>query len=181
MLHKNVSITRRFHIKRGWETVPSPPNRTASLKTPAVPAGLQRAASKSRSQTEGAPHPNGRQAGRAVLAAERLRDGCWRPLPLGPGRLRDPGWKHEDGDVLPALEKKTMPQTDRRQGGPGREGGPRDREGGVQGRGAGLLLDSPRMTVRHECLMPPRSITGKINRNSTTAHATPMSSYGTPW
>ena len=102
-------------------------------------------------------------------------------MPLGPGRLRDSGWKHEDGDVLPELEKKTMPQTDRRQGDPGREGGPGDREGGVQGQGAGLLLDSPQMTVRHECLMPPRSITGKINRNSTTAHATPMSSYGAPW
>lgn len=189
MLHKNVSITRRFHIKRGWETVPSPPNRTASLKTPTVPAGLQRVASTSRSQTKRAPHPNSRQAGRAVLTAERLQPGSsagmdaggrWWPLPLGPGRLRDSGWKHKDGDVLPALEEKTMPQTDRLQGGPGREG-PRGQRGGAQGQGPGLLLDSPRVTVRHECLMPPSSITGKINRDSRTAHATPMSSYGAPW
>ena len=68
------------------------------------------------------------------------RDGRWWPLPLGPRRLQDSGWKHEDRDAPPALEK-TIAQTDRHQGGPGREG--------ARGWGAGLPLDLPRTTVRH--------------------------------
>ena len=141
MLHKNVSITRRFHIKRGWETVPSPPNRTASLKTPTVSAGLQRVASTSRSQTEGAPHPNGRQAGRAVLTAERLQPGSSAGTDAGGRCLWGPGVCGTQGGST--RMEMCCPNSRRRQclrltdakeilGGRGalgtEKGGPRDRE-----------------------------------------------------
>lgn len=141
MLHKNVSLTRRFHIERGRETVPSPPNRAVSLKTPALPAGLQRVASTSRSQTEGAPHPHSRRRAK-VLAAEAAGwllcvGGHWRPLPLRPRRPRTQAGNMRMETHCPQAER--MPQTDRCQGGPGRGGG-------LDGKGSGT---PPRVTVRH--------------------------------
>lgn len=146
MLHKNVSLTRQFHIERGRETVPSPPNRAVLLKTPALPAGLQRVASTSRSQTEGAPHPHSRQAGRAVLAAERLQAGSSAGVDTGGHCLWGPGVRRtQAGNTrmemhCPQARKECLRLTDAKEVLGGR---------GPRGWGAGLPLDPPLVTVRH--------------------------------
>lgn len=129
-------------MKRGRETVPAPSNRAASLKTPALHVGLHSVASTSRSQTEGAPRPHSRQAGRAVLAAERLQAGSSAGMDAGGHCLWGPGvHRTQAGNMrtemhCPHSRRQCLRLTDTKEV--------------LGGRGApGLPLDSPQTTVRH--------------------------------